>query len=547
MIGSFCALHDLRQHLTKVQDIAFSMSGDFLCSAGGQDDNAIVIWDVSTGEALCGAPAASDSVLCCVWLNGRNDRIVTAGFYHVRVWQIDFRLPKLHPMDAKFANVRRVFLSIAVSSDDHFAYCGTATGDVFKLKIDRNEIGSFNDPDTVVPVMLGCSKERFSKGVQSIVSLEDKVMIGAGDGTITYLNSQLKTSGSPRTVLMGGISSISLHPLGNSFMAGTDQCNRYEVNTDLSRAEMKLSCHYGAINDVTFPDNCPDLIVTCSSGDMRVWNARLSQELLRIQVPNLDCYTAIVSPTGTSLLSGWSDGKIRAFYPESGKMKFVIPDAHSEHVLAIAAIDNDANSPWRIVSGGSDGRVRIWRITSSHQALITSMKEHRGPVNAIKVSSDRSQCISASSDGCCIIWDLVRYVRINALFEPNVFRSVQIHPDESQIITCGTNHKITYWDAADCQAIRVIDGGEGSMTSLEIENTGEFFVSGSADKIVKVWHYDDGIPIAFGSGHSGQINAIKISPDQKTIVSVGSTGEIIFWEMPSAQVLRAKLAEIMDN
>jgi WD40 repeat protein len=547
MIGTSCLLHDLRQHLTKVQDVSFSKSGEFLCTVGGQDDNAIVIWNVASGEALCGAPAASDSVLCCMWLNGRNDRVVTAGHYHVRVWQIDFRLPKLHPMDAKFGNVRRVFMSVAITADDHFAYLGTATGDVMKVKIDRNDIGSFNDPDTITPVMVGCSKERFSKGVQSMVSVGDKVLIGAGDGTLTYLNSQLKSTSSQRTALMGGISSLALHPSGTKFMVGTDQCNRYEVSADLSKAEMKTSCHYGPITDVTFPDNCPDLIVTSSIGDVRVWNVRISQELLRIQVPNLECFCAVVSPSGSTLLSGWSDGKIRAFYPESGKMKFVIPDAHAENVLSLAVIDSDASSPWRVVSGGSDGRVRIWKISSSHQALVTSMKEHRGPVNALKVSRDGTQCISASSDGSCIIWDLERYVRINALFESNVFKSIQIHPDESQMLSCGTNHKITYWDASDCQAIRVIDAGEGSMTSLEIDATGEFFVSGSADKLVKVWHYDDGVPIAFGRGHSGHINAIKISPDQKTIVSVGSTGEIIFWEMPSAQSLRSTLAEIMDK
>ena len=32
------------------------------------------------------------------------------------------------------------------------------------------------------------------------------------------------------------------------------------------------------------------------------------------------------------LVSGWDDGKIRAFYPETGRIKFVVPDAHTEKV-----------------------------------------------------------------------------------------------------------------------------------------------------------------------------------------------------------------------
>lgn len=45
---------------------------------------------------------------------------------------------------------------------------------------------------------------------------------------------------------------------------------------------------------------------------------------------------------------------------------------------------------------------------------------------------------------------------------------------------------MTYWDAIDGQAIRVVDGGDMSMSSLDIEPEGEFFVSGSDDKLLKV-------------------------------------------------------------
>ena len=54
-------------------------------------------------------------------------------------------------------------------------------------------------------------------------------------------------------------------------------------------------------------------------------------------------------------------------------MKFVIPDAHTEKVTAVAVADNDARSPWRIVSGGAEGRVRVWKVTSSHQAMLASL------------------------------------------------------------------------------------------------------------------------------------------------------------------------------
>ncbi|RYH31397.1 hypothetical protein EON65_02715 [archaeon] len=549
MLGERCLLHRLKQHLGKVQDVAFSNHDEFLATIGGQDDNALVIWNADTGEAICGSPAAMDSAICVKWLNNRHDRVVTAGNYHVRVWQIDFSLPKLHAMDAKLGVVRRIFVCCAITNDDHFGYFGTSTGDVVKICLDRNEIMSFKDPDVTVPQLVGMTKDRLSKCVRAVVCVVNpstgntNVLVGAGDGTLLFINPNMNKVAGYKTQLMGGVTSISPHPKGQKFMVGTDQCNRYEVSKDLIEAELKTSCHVGSVNDVAFPEGCPDLIVTSSRGDIRIWNTRARQELLRIQVPNLECLCTLVSPSGSTILSGWDDGKIRAFFPESGRMRFVIPDAHTERVTALAIADNDARSPWRIVSGGAEGRVRIWNVTSSHQAMIVSLKEHRGPINCIKVNADSTQCISASSDGSCIIWDLVRYVRLNALFEPNVFTNVLYHPDESQMLTCGSNHKISYWDATDAQVIRNITGGEDSMTTLDVLPSGEFFVSGSKDRQIKIWHYDDGLTVAEGMGHSGEVRAVKISPDQKTLVSVGSSGEIIFWDMPDLNRARQFLAE----
>ena len=177
------------------------------------------------------------------------------------------------------------------------------------------------------------------------------VLVGGGDGTITYINPAMNLVAGYRTELMGGITSISRLMGSNKLMVGTDQCNRYEVSLDLAEAELKTSCHYGSINDLAFPEGCPDLIVTSSKGDIRIWNTKVKQEIIRIQVPNLDCLCSLVTPSGSSIVSGWDDGKIRAFYPESGRIKFVVPDAHAEKVTALAIADNDGRSPYRIVSG----------------------------------------------------------------------------------------------------------------------------------------------------------------------------------------------------
>ena len=177
---------------------------------------------------------------------------------------------------------------------------------------------------------------------------------------------------------------------------------------------------------------------------------------------------------------------------------------------------------------------RLGKYNSS--SMIHLMKEHRGTINSLVCNAAGSQVISASADGSCIVWDIDKGVRIHALFDPTIFNDVILHPDESQYLTCGTNFKLGYWDAYDGSVIRLIEGGESEMTCLDIQSDGNVFVSGSADKTVRAWHYDDGITLGLGRGHSGNVNAITISPNQRYLVSVGSEGGIFVWDMSGIRV-----------
>ena len=58
----------------------------------------------------------------------------------------------------------------------------------------------------------------------------------------------------------------------------------------------------------------------------------------------------------------------------------------------------------RIVSGGGEGQVRIWDVAT--RMMKHALKEHRGAVSSIKVRQNDAECVSASTDGTCIIWDL---------------------------------------------------------------------------------------------------------------------------------------------
>jgi len=250
---------------------------------------------------------------------------------------------------------------------------------------------------------------------------------------------------------------------------------------------------------------------------------------LRIQVPNLECHAAEFMRDGKSLVTGWSDGKIRAFLPQSGRLMYVINDAHKNGCTAVSCTSDCA----KIVSGGMEGEVRVWKVLRQTQVMEVSLKEHRGRVWCIRLKEDNSLAVSASSDGSCIVWDLTSKTRALCLFESTMFKNLCYHPDESQLLTTGSDRKITYWDTYDGQAIRVLEGSEeGEITTLSISQSGSHYVSGGEDRLVKLWDYEEGICKYVGVGHSGPISCAAIAPDQSFVVTVGQDAAIFIWEIP---------------
>ena len=182
--------------------------------------------------------------------------------------------------------------------------------------------------------------------------------------------------------IMGACTSISVTADSTHFFAGSSKATIYWCNSDSISPELRNTCHYDRVNDIAFPAGYSDLFATCSINDIRVWNAKTRQELLRIEVPGLECHAVKFMNDGRSILSGWSDGKIRSFLPQSGRLLYAINDAHNHGVTALAP----TNDCLKIVSGGDGGEVRIWKIGTQTQIMTASLKEHRGRVSDVRIN-----------------------------------------------------------------------------------------------------------------------------------------------------------------
>eukprot|EP00484_Ammonia_sp_Unknown_P003176 CAMPEP_0197072402 /NCGR_PEP_ID=MMETSP1384-20130603/210079_1 /TAXON_ID=29189 /ORGANISM="Ammonia sp." /LENGTH=454 /DNA_ID=CAMNT_0042511219 /DNA_START=52 /DNA_END=1413 /DNA_ORIENTATION=- len=350
-------LHRLNLYKGKIQAVSFSANNKYIATLGGENDNKLVIWNVATGKAICGEPAANDTAFCCSFTNTTDDCIVTAGKYNFRIWKFDEEAGKIRHTDVKLGNLKRVFNCIVITDDDEIVYTGTQSGDVLQISM-KHTLFQAIGPNN--------SKKPFSMGVQTIALSRDgeHIVCGSGCGVVALLDRKnsmnivrsvsfdeeqkqkkpqqkslalrgVKKSG---TNLNMAITSLAMNKAGDHFFVGTNKSTMYLVAVADFDYECRLSAHYAKINQVAFPYNYSDLFVTAGINDIRVWSVKKRNELLRINVPNLECLCVIVSGDGKSIISGWNDGKVRAFYPETGRLMYVIHDCHSQVKGGVSAI-----------------------------------------------------------------------------------------------------------------------------------------------------------------------------------------------------------------
>uniref|UniRef100_A0A2K5ZW21 Cilia- and flagella-associated protein 52 n=1 Tax=Mandrillus leucophaeus TaxID=9568 RepID=A0A2K5ZW21_MANLE len=515
----------LQGHGNNVSCLAISRSGRYIASGqvtfmGFKAD--IILWDYKKRELLARlslhkgkieALAFSPNDLYLVSLGGPDD-----GSGTIRVWELDLPNRKIWPTECQTGQMKRIVMSIGMADDDSFFYLGTTTGDILKM-----------NPRTKLLTDAGPAKDKFSLGVSAIRCLKmGGLLVGSGAGLLVFCKSP---SYKPikKIQLQGGITSITLRGEGHQFFVGTEESHIYRVSFTDFKETLIATCHFEAVEDIVFPFGTAELFATCAKKDIRVWHTSSNRELLRITVPNMTCHGIDFMRDGKSIISAWNDGKIRAFAPETGQLMYVINSAHRIGVTAIATTSDCK----RVISGGGEGEVRVWQIGCQTQKLEEALKEHKSSVSCIRVKRNNEECVTASTDGTCIIWDLVRLRRNQMILANTLFQCVCYHPEEFQIITSGTDRKIAYWEVFDGTVIRELEGSlSGSINGMDITQEGVHFVTGGNDHLVKVWDYNEGEVTHVGVGHSGNITRIRISPGNQYIVSVSADGAILRWKYP---------------
>lgn len=510
-------------HKVRVESVAFSCCENYLISLGGLDDGSVIVYDMDKKEVLCGSSsvkstAGHTTVLRPVHLRG--NCFIVAGDNMLRLWTLNREQRNIQGLDGSFAKIKRKILCAVIDRSDEYVYCGTSTGDIMKIKLNL----SLPDATAVVaPALVGCfakypaakkrggparAVELYSKGITSLYLIADEggggggtMIVGSGDGVVEMVKpkpvggrhnaenrcnksgTRLTTPTHPLLVVLkttnvdSSVTSIQLMKNKNGgrcvMLVGTVNCELFAIRMDDFDVTCLFTCHTSVVYDLAFPHGYSKVFATASKHDVRVWSVDTLQELLRITVRNFTCSGVLFSFDGSQIVTCWNDGTIRTFTPETGRLLYAIGDCHNKGVTAIA-MSKDGD---KLLSGGGEGQVRVWRVRDDGGGALLQavLKEHKGPVSSIDVHQLGHEAITASADGTCVVWDIVRFTRLSIMFSSTIFTSARYHPNGAQLLTCGTNRYIGFWEALDGSLIREIEGSSASaLNSLDVTPNGSY-------------------------------------------------------------------------
>lgn len=509
-------LYEWPMHKDSVQCLTFSKTDKYLASLGG--DDRIVIWDVFHGKGFTGQQATIGSTGYCksICFSSTSDTVlVSGGDVNLRFWTVDEKNVKITAENAKLDAVKRIITCLQMDDHDNYTYCGTTTGDVLKIA------------NNTMKLMCTGPRKMLGEGIASLeVAPWGDVVVGSGCGVVAVLDSK-NLSVLTSTTLSGSVTSTSMVPKRNDeILCGTSESDIVSINTDNFRPRILSKGHSSAINDVFFPPRSSELFLTCSSGGFHVWNSRTYQELLRVDIPRSECLCISVPADGKVVLTGWIDGRIKGFTPQSGKEMWVINEAHLNGVTAICSRDN------LMITGGMTGDICVWHLGARSRTLMKTLKEHHQKVSQIKFSTDGTEFVSSSLDGSVIIWDSDKLTGKQRFMAQTFFNGADIHQETGILVTVSSDKRIVFWDSFNANVIRELEASLNAQpNSICLSPDGKEFVTAGDDKLVKVWDFQEGELIAVGKGHCGNIKNAIYSPDQSIIVSVGAEGGIYIWKL----------------
>ncbi|CAB0033638.1 unnamed protein product [Trichogramma brassicae] len=202
----------------------------------------------------------------------------------------------------------------------------------------------------------------------------------------------------------------------------------------------------------------------------------------------------------------------------------------------------------RLYSAGRDSIIRIWNCKNMKDPYMDSMEHHTDWVNDIVLCCGGKNLISASSDTTVKVWNAHKGFCMSTLrTHKDYVKALAYAKDREQVASAGLDKAIFLWDVNTLTALTAsnntvttssLTGNKDSIYSLAMNPPGTMIVSGSTEKILRLWDPRTCTKLVKLRGHQDNIKALVLNKDASQCLSASSDGTIKLWSIPQQQCIQ---------
>ncbi|RLL95487.1 hypothetical protein CFD26_102926 [Aspergillus turcosus] len=306
------------------------------------------------------------------------------------------------------------------------------------------------------------------------------------------------------------------------------------------------------------------MLASASNGSLKIWNVR-TQSCLR----TLECGYSLCSaflPGDKIVVVGNKNGELEVFDIASSTLLDTIK-AHDGPVWSLH-VHPDGKS---MVSGSADKSAKFWsfqvvqeeipgtkRTTPRLKLVHTRTLKVADDILSLRFSPDARLLAVALLDNTVKVFftDTLKLF-LNLYGHKLPVLNMDISYDSKLIVTCSADKTVRLWglDFGDCH--KAFLAHEDSIMAVAFvptnkEGNGHNFFSASKDRVIKYWDGDKFEHIQKLQGHHGEIWALTISHSGEFIVSASHDKSIRIWQQTDEQLFleeerEKELEEMYDN
>jgi len=367
-----------------------------------------------------------------------------------------------------------------------------------------------------------------------------KVITGAGDSTVRIWDN---ATGGELVKLdetgRGGLFAISAD--GQHILTGGEE--RIAQYWDASNGQ-RLWELKGHRSDVTALACSPDgkLLYTGDvKGHGKLWDATTGQMVRALEGHSKKITAAVFLPGGQRLLTSSHDHVVGQWDVATGKELTTQVLRHPKSVDAMAVTPNGANC----VTACDDGHMRVWKINPPQ--IIRDIELPGFSIQTLTIASDGRHALCACSDNKVRVWDLATGTLVanpalkNAkdtflnIGQGTVW-SAAFSPDGSQIITGGGNDA-KLWQVESGRQLMAFSP-HGAVASAAFSPDAKRVATGSWDGMIKFWNIDSGkVELKLTASKGRYINSVAFSPDGSKLLTGSDDAAARLWDSTTGKLL----------